>query len=300
MAGTTCKFANNAVATLGGAITNVATSMSVTAGQGAAFPTVNYPVDGTYFWCAIEDENNNIEIIKVQVHAAGSDAFTTVVRSQGGTTAPVGGWVAGVMVECRDTAETMQIMAQTDAPNVFSQPQTVGAATASGHAIQKGQADAAYLTKANNLSDVVNAVTTLANLSGCKIGANNSFASGTVMPFFQSAAPIGWTQILTQDDKAMRVVSGVGGGSGGAVAFSTITGQSVAGHQLTTAEMPSHTHSIHTRQGTGGYGFVSEYDAAGAFIDSSQNTNSTGGDGSHSHGVGFQPAYIDLIICSKD
>jgi hypothetical protein len=43
--------------------------------------------------------------------------------------------------------------------------------------------------------------------------------TGTVMPFFQSAAPTGWTQVTTQNDKAIRVVSGTGGVSGGTNPF---------------------------------------------------------------------------------
>ena len=39
--------------------------------------------------------------------------------------------------------------------------------------------------------------------------------SGTVMVFFQVSAPTGWTQVVTQNDKALRVVSGSGGGTGG-------------------------------------------------------------------------------------
>lgn len=128
-----------------------------------------------------------------------------------------------------------------------------------------------------------------------RIGANDSFASGTVMPFYQAAAPTGWTQVVTQNDKAMRVVSGAGGGSGGTVAFSAITSQNVAGHQLTIAEMPSHTHNYTLTSGTASNGGTQ-----GPFNQSTVATSSTGGDGAHSHGVGFQPSYIDLIIASKN
>jgi hypothetical protein len=42
------------------------------------------------------------------------------------------------------------------------------------------------------------------------------------MPFFQAAAPTGWTQVATQNNKGIRIVSGTGGGTGGTIAFSTL------------------------------------------------------------------------------
>ncbi len=63
--------------------------------------------------------------------------------------------------------------------------------------------------------------------------------AGTVIPFFQSAAPTAWTKLTTQNDKALRVVSGSGGGAGGSAATSaTIT----LAHAHTFSA--SHTHNI--------------------------------------------------------
>jgi hypothetical protein len=70
--------------------------------------------------------------------------------------------------------------------------------------------------------------------------------SGTVMVFHQAAAPTDWTQVTTQNNKALRVVSGSGGGAGGT-------------HDLTAPPSTSHSHS---------------------FSDSSSTTSNSG---SHSH-----------------
>jgi hypothetical protein len=78
------------------------------------------------------------------------------------------------------------------------------------------------------------------------------FPSGTVMLFYQASAPTGFTQVTTQNNKALRVVSGTGGGTGGSVDFTTafsdksgsLSGATVGGTTLTTAQMPSHNHSI--------------------------------------------------------
>jgi hypothetical protein len=127
------------------------------------------------------------------------------------------------------------------------------------------------------------------------------FPSGTLMLFQQTTAPTFWTKQTTHNDKALRVVSGTAG-SGGTNAFSTVNGAAAAfvnGHQLTVAEMPSHTHS----DPVVGFGSVSGVGtgavlALGNAI--SGNTGSTGGDGPHSHTLNMAIQYVDLIICSKD
>jgi len=45
--------------------------------------------------------------------------------------------------------------------------------------------------------------------------ANLYAPSGTIMVFYQSAPPTGWTQVGNNDNSMSRVVSGAGGGSGG-------------------------------------------------------------------------------------
>ena len=77
-----------------------------------------------------------------------------------------------------------------------------------------------------------------------------TFASGTKMTFYQSAAPTGWTQNTDDNDKALRVVSGTGGSTGGTHALTSPPSNShthtntfsAAAHTLSTAQLPSHTH----------------------------------------------------------
>jgi hypothetical protein len=96
--------------------------------------------------------------------------------------------------------------------------------------------------------------------------------NGSVMAFFQASAPTGWTQVTTQNDKTLRVVSGTGGGTGGDWAMSAgETTSSHGGHvhssaahthgggslaagaaSLSEAQMPSHRHE----QGSGGSGSI--------------------------------------------
>ena len=81
-------------------------------------------------------------------------------------------------------------------------------------------------------------------------GSNSEFAATTALLFYQATAPTGWTKSTTNDNKALRVVSGAtGGSSGGTVAFTTaFASQAVAGtvggYTLTTADIPAHSHGI--------------------------------------------------------
>lgn len=89
---------NNAFSKLVGSITAVATSLSVTAGQGARFPVVAGG-SGDFFFATIIDLSNNIEVVKVV--ATATDVFT-VVRGQDGTIARV--FNANDRIELRPTA----------------------------------------------------------------------------------------------------------------------------------------------------------------------------------------------------
>lgn len=110
--------------------------------------------------------------------------------------------------------------------------------------------------------------------------------AGTIMLFQQTTAPTGWTKILTQNDKVLRVVSGAAG-TGGTHALSTMGAQTGGAHTLTLAESPAH--GGHVAAGTGLSGGI-------AFND---NVSLGGGD-SHTHTVALALAYVDIILASKN
>ena len=137
----------------------------------------------------------------------------------------------------------------------------------------------------------------------------------SVMLFIQASAPVGWTKLTTHDNKALRIVSGTGGGSGGTVAFTTaFASKSVAGTissttatgtinsttatgsitgavsatTLTTTQMPAHTHGQRV------YAAISySGDKPIGFSNTAESptytyqTASEGGGGSHTHGDTF-------------
>lgn len=130
--------------------------------------------------------------------------------------------------------------------------------------------------------------------------------AGTVMVFYQAAAPTGWTKVVTQNDKALRVVSGTGGGSGGATGLSAgIT------HVVNAHSHPfSHTHTVSLTSGTPSA--TANVDAGvNATIPSATHTHSvSGATGEPSTGNTSTAsdngtdtvtlAYIDVLLCSKD
>ena len=156
------------------------------------------------------------------------------------------------------------------------------------------------------------------------------FPSGTKMVFYQISPPTGWTKDTSNNDKALRVVSGAGGGTGGTHGLSsppstahthdlgnhthTVVDPTTGSHTLTIAEIPAHTHTCYYGTGptAGGGG-----EPAG---NSMTNTGSTGGGGGHTHPGGgtvtssipstntsgsssptaFAPQYIDVIVAIKD
>ena len=146
------------------------------------------------------------------------------------------------------------------------------------------------------------------------------FSQGTDAIFFQSSAPSGWTKNTSHNNKALRVVSGTGGGSGGSNSFTSafpsskpISGNfpisgTVGNHTLTSNQLPSHTHA------NGGAVTLSpgggDVKSGGGWSRSTPGTgnNSTNasahshpfssGSASFSANINLAVQYIDVIVCS--
>lgn len=153
---------------------------------------------------------------------------------------------------------------------------------------------------------------------------DNILETGTKVIFPQAAAPSGWTLDATHNDKALRIVSGAGGGSGGSSAFSTefngsttstLAGDhthtiTVASHALTITEMPTHSHgglNVITNSASTGVSLASPGGNPVAAITPEGSGGGHGHPGSgatgvsgHSHSVAFDVTYVDSIICTRD
>lgn len=147
-------------------------------------------------------------------------------------------------------------------------------------------------------------------------GASGVIPTGTQMLFAQAAAPVGWTQVTTNDDTALRVVSGAGGTVHGTVGLSAFISGGALDHTLTLAEVPKgqytlndpkHDHPNSTpnsawQSQTGGGTNNTWQDNNNASTQSASTgitlTDNAGG-GSHTHALS-DLKYLDLIVCSKN
>jgi hypothetical protein len=143
------------------------------------------------------------------------------------------------------------------------------------------------------------------------------FASGTTLLFYQASAPTGWSQVVTHNDKALRVVSGTGGGSGGSTAFTTVftsktpTG-TVDNTTLSASQLGNHTHAY-----TAPSSYTTNLVAFGANnyktfpnvpgpsgVGANTGGINEGSGGAHNHGftataMDFAVQYINIILCAK-
>ena len=150
---------------------------------------------------------------------------------------------------------------------------------------------------------------------------SSDIPSGTVMLFYQASAPTGWTQVTTQNNKALRVVNGTGAGTGGNNNFTTVfsnqsvsgtTGSTVSGStssdnsgsvsisgscggtqyingnttqvSLSVAQLAAHQHAYDVPRGTSGgdYGFL---DTMNSGSSGTPSVASTGSGDTHHHAI---------------
>lgn len=158
----------------------------------------------------------------------------------------------------------------------------------------------------------------ITDLRAWPMSTPEAFASGTKMAFFQAAAPTGWTQDTSSslNDRALRVVNGTGGGTGGTHGVSAPPSTShnhghtisAGNHTLTISQIPGHTHSGESVED--GISGNPDLDHGTNYSSQPDITGSTGGGGAHNHSISgyissngptqFRPKYVDMILCTKD
>lgn len=137
--------------------------------------------------------------------------------------------------------------------------------------------------------DTINDVMKRRNAANSAWGVD-AFEPGVRMLFLQAAAPLGWTQIVTWNDRVLRIVSGVGGGSGGAWA---LTGLTVAAHGHGAG-----TYVVNRPQ-TSASPFQPGHSDAVPGVVAVTGTSATSAPNVSSDGA-WRPSYLDAIVCSKD
>jgi hypothetical protein len=164
------------------------------------------------------------------------------------------------------------------------------------------------------------------------ISVSSGFPVGSMQFFFQATAPVDYVSITTNDNVALRIVSGSGGGTGGTNSFTTafttytpegtnaptFSGFSVSGSTngaaVSVSQMGNHAHTYAspqaqsaTAQGPGPLGVP---------VACNTSTSGTGGNGQHFHSLGgslsgnagayvgtstnqFAVRYLDFLLCEK-
>jgi hypothetical protein len=155
--------------------------------------------------------------------------------------------------------------------------------------------------------------------------AGSFFPAGTALVFFQAAAPTGWTQSTAHNDKAIRIVSSAGGGSGGTHGLSsppstahthTISSSDISHYHRSPIVYGTASTALYTSQAYGSEGDatgVTPLGTSAAAVGAQANTQfavtaGMSSNSTHSHGgatasaspTAFAPTYIDCIVCTKD
>ncbi|SFW21798.1 hypothetical protein [Nitrosovibrio sp. Nv17] len=273
---------------------------SVEAGKGILFPSLG---TGDYFYGTFKDASGNREIVRIE--ARNGDTFTIPVGGRGldGTTART--WAAGDHFVAGITRLALEESLSN--PNLAA----LGSLAASADTLPYfSGAGIAALTSlsgfARTLLDDAAAGEARATLGAAP---SDLIPAGSVMAFFQATAPVGWTQVVAHHDRAMRIVNGPGGGTGGSVAFTAaFTVQAVNGVNsattLTEAQIPAHQHTFYIGSGAGSV--LPDYNPPdGNSMNALAYTNFTGGGGAHNHSftgtaIDLSVRYVDAILASKD
>lgn len=286
------------------------TSLSVTAGQGALFPSL---AAGEYFYGVFTNAaRSTYEVVKV---TARSGDGMTIVRAQDGTSAAT--WTTSDIFYL---PQTRQAWAET---SYAASSLAIGALTPAADLVP-------YFTSAT-----AGATTAFTAAGRSLVGAATASAAlavlipaGTVMIFQQTAAPTGWTKLTTNNDKALRVVSGTAS-TGGATAFTSVfgAGKSSASYTLQAADIPAHAHTFsgttsgqsadhshggvrtisagtHAVNGAADQHAILAGSTGGTSNDHthtySGTTSSIGSTGGHAHTLSLDLQYVDVIAASKD
>ena len=328
-------YGDNASSTMASGITNIQTTVVVQTGQGAFFPT---PSAGQILAVTFEDTSGNLEV--AYCTGITGDTLTVIrgsetIPSQAG--GPALAFASGSRVEARVTEGMLSSLLQKNGGDTLSGTTNLNGilALGSGGSIQGGEFTGALrgapAQTANQIlvpvgsgpaTQAASPILTTANLTSNLPVGYGLVAAGTICLWYGSSGsvPAGWSLCdggthngyITPNLENMFVV-GAGstfaqGSSGGSA--STITGSTdpltaggayaIAGHTLTTAEIPAHVHPFGTgNAGTyvsGGTGSGFSLNLAGSYTTllnypAGQTVGgnpivgqNTGGGGSHTHG----------------
>jgi len=286
----------------------------------------------------LESVDPNIYATKVEVQAVSATMATSINNSnvaRASLSATMATSINNSNVAIAANTSIIAVVSSTMATSISNTNSRI-AATSLALATSISNSNSAITTVSATLESRIATVSAnLANGSFVVAAATSvvyPFPSGTRLVFQQTTAPVGWTKVTTDNNKALRLVNGTVG-SGGTQPFTTafasqaVNGSvsgTVANHTLTLAEIPSHTHFVAnsdanstpvlsnesvTYGSAGGLG-NSDYVLGGTTSTPNRGLSSpSGGGGAHNHGwsgsfsgtaIDMTVQYVDVIIASKD
>lgn len=302
-------WTNNASSVMASGISNVATAVTVSAGQGALFPS---PSAGQYAMVTLEDVAGVIEVVKCTSRS--SDTLT-IVRAQEGTAGVA--FASGSRVELRVTAGVLAALLQktgdTLADTTLSGIMTLGG----GGSIRSGEyaGGAVRGTPGDTTNQLIvpagggnpyigavstNAILTKANLTANLPAGTALVVTGCIFFWFGSVASIPAGYVLCDGTASTpnlldKIV--MCGGTAGTYPAGTTGGSATTGvangaaattgtYALTVADLPAHHHNMkHFSFGVQGGGSLITGQPLGSGA-LNGNTDDTGGGGAHSHTIG--------------
>ncbi len=299
------KFANNAFGTLNAGISNSATSITLSSGQGARFPTL---ASGEYFYATLIDTSNNLEVVKC---TARSTDVLTVTRAQESTTAQA--FAIGDRIELRVTAGGLTDAANpydkdTSSTGSFALPsgttaQQPTAADSEGHIRYDTDDSVVYYSDGSNWLKVSSIVPILSSVTGTiftssvatlTLAGTGFLSSNLVVNFTQSSDSIDEdvTVTPTSDTAATvavpaAVYNNVTAGNVVSVSVTNSDGASSAAVSKTALALPSGGTIT-----TSGNFRIHTFTSTGTFINTIASLSTEylivagGGGGGHNHGGG--------------
>jgi hypothetical protein len=199
------KHTNLARSALSASITDIATSMSVTSGDGVKFPVTSA---ADFFYATIVDSANIPEIVKVTTRV--TDGFTVIVRAQGGTAARA--WSAGATVVNFVTAESIDGKVNLSDANAFTKAQAVTPvtlATTTSLTIDASTSNN-FIFTADSVTCVLQTPTTPTNGQTITLLIKQGATNGSTMTFSTSFKfPGGVVPVLSVGANAVDMLSAI-------------------------------------------------------------------------------------------
>lgn len=247
----------------------------------------------------------------IALFGAGKDGFKAAVPGVASATELTPAWFNMVQESLVRTIEAAGIeLSAADYDQFLQAVQRIADQAAAVKVAALVNSSPAQLDTLNELAAALgNDANFAATMTAALSQKERKFDTGTKMLFVQETAPVGWTKVLTHDNKALRVVSGAAG-SGGTIDFTAaFVNGNTGGTELTVAQMPAHNHD------NGAYtvllrppyvGSITGTDTTQSGIEQAVGPNdgaaikSAGGGQTHNHTINLDVKYVDVIIASKD